>query len=110
MDYKFKLNLKGFYKVNCFVYKDCYIFNKLIKLDDLTYNKVDFRIVINDIDVLLFETDNYEIISKYKNVIYFNNKYYINYNEIDNINILEFGDFTYGDDVDRIFNLGKYLN
>ena len=54
---------------------------------------------------MYFKTDNYDFINNYMRVKFSGNDYYVNVDDVDTneiIKIVEFGEFIYGGDCDRV--------
>ena len=105
----YKINLKGFYKVK--VYPNTIgTFIELIKLDDenYDYSEIDFRVVVIFNKEFYFKFENYDLFGN-KNIIFYNNSYYINIEEIDNyLKYADMGDIVVDDLID--FNKCIYIN
>lgn len=101
-----KLNINGFYKVYVFHNKIIGMFIKLIKLEDNLYvNNLDLRIIVNMNCDFYYKTDNYFSISNDCVVRYYNNDYYCLIDDKFNlIELCEYGEYIYGDDLLKILN------
>ena len=96
------LNLRGFYKVLVYVNKEIGLFIDMTKLEDSSYfNNLDLRVIVNNPSDIYFETEDYFLISDYKDIRYYNGKYYTLVDDcFDKImEKIEFGRFIYGEEV-----------
>lgn len=95
---KNKLLLNGFYKVKVYLEKRIGLFLDLIQIEDSDYyNYVDFRIVVYLDEKIYFRTKDYFLLPKNCSIYYFQDYFYCDVNDIDNIlDVIEFGDFIYG--------------
>lgn len=95
---KNKLLLNGFYKVKVYLEKRVGLFLDLIQIEDSDYyNYVDFRIVVYLDEKIYFRTKDYFLLPKNCSIYYFQDYFYCDVNDIDNIlDVIEFGDFIYG--------------
>ena len=110
IDSRYRLNLNGFYKIKVFPNKKLGVYLDLIKIDDNDFNdRADFRIVIYQDSNFYLEMDVCDI----KNIdekIYYNNNFYININDINNIDkYMDYGQIIYGDRAKEIEYYGKKL-
>lgn len=84
----YNINLKGFYHVNAFIDKEYGIVLEL-NLEDrdlyIDFSKIDLHIIKYDINFLFEIDDIFDI--DVNNFILYNNKYYIDVNNISNDNI-----------------------
>ena len=108
---RYKLNLTGFYKIKSYFNNKVGLYLNAIKIDDNEFsNDADFRIILFQHTKFLFETDDYEIIKEYPNKKINNNKFYIDIDEIYNINKLtDMGKIIYGDEVKQILMTSKNI-
>lgn len=110
IDSRYRLNLNGFYKIKVFPNKKLGVYLDIIKIDDNDFNdRADFRIVIYQDSNFYLEMDVCDI----KNIdekIYYNNNFYININDINNIDkYMDYGQIIYGDGAKEIEYYGKKL-
>ena len=106
---RYELKLRGFYKIKVYVNKKVGLFIEGVKLDDLDYgNILDLRIILLFDEKVYFETEDYFIIDNVLNIRYYNNKYYCLVDDINIMDVCEFGRFIYGEDVLRMMN-NSYL-
>ena len=104
---RYKLYLDGFYKVNCYINKKLGIFIDLIKIDDNEFSKgVDYRIVIYDNNKFYLECNDIDI-KNYK-IKKYNNSFYIDIDNMDN-NDIDISSIIYGKNADKIFLSGKSI-
>ena len=104
---RYRLYLDGFYKVNCYINKKLGIFMDLIKIDDNEFSKgVDYRIVIYDNNKFYLECNDIDI-NNYK-IIKYNNTFYIDIDSIDS-NDIDISNIVYGKNADKIFLSGKSI-
>ena len=110
--YKSKLKLQGFYKVKVYVSDNVGLFLELIKLDDSDYiNALDLRVIVNLDDKVFFKTESYDILPSNINVYYLDNYFYCDVSLIPNLlDVVEFGVFVYGSDINNIFNNAFIIN
>ncbi len=110
IDRRYHLNLSGFYKIKAYVNQKIGAFLNLIKIDDNEFtNEVDFRIIIYKNEKFLLETEEYNLCKEATNR-YYNGKFYIDIDEIDNCNkYLDMATIIYGDDVKKIMARGKKI-
>lgn len=107
---RYNLVLKGFYEVNVYINKKVGMFIEINKIGEYDFDteEIDLKIVVHFDSDFYFKTDNYDVISKYKNIKFFEDSYYIDVDDIgDNevIKIIEMGEFIYGKDSDEISSL-----
>lgn len=110
IDSRYRLDLNGFYKIKVFSNKKLGVYLDIIKIDDNDFNdRADFRIVIYQDSNFYLEMDVCDI----KNIdekIYYNNNFYININDINNIDkYMDYGQIIYGDRAKEIEYYGKKL-
>lgn len=110
IDSRYRLDLNGFYKIKVFPNKKLGVYLDIIKIDDNDFNdRADFRIVIYQDSNFYLEMDVCDI----KNIdekIYYNNNFYININDINNIDkYMDYGQIIYGDSAKEIEYYGKKL-
>lgn len=101
---RYKLNLSGFYKIKAYFNHKVGLFLNVIKIDDNEFNnEADFRIILFQNEEFLFETEDYEIIKAYPNKRYYKNKFYVNIENIDNINkLIDMGSIIYGEEAKKV--------
>lgn len=111
MDYRYKLSLNGFYKIKVYPYKKIGVFLDIIKIDDNEFsNGADFRIVVYQNEKFYLETDNYEILDPKIEKRYYRDKFYINLDDIKDINkIIDLGNIIYGNDVKEMIYYSKII-
>ena len=102
---RYKLFLSGFYKIKVYPNKKLGVFLNIIKIDDNEFsNTTDFRIVIYQNEKFFLETELYELFNNVE-MRYFNNKFYIDIDDVDNI--LPISDMVaviYGSDVRELLS------
>lgn len=108
---RYKLNLSGFYKVKVYVNKYVGLFIDIYKLEEIEFsNNIDLRVIVYLNEDVLFETYDYDLISNYDSIKFYNNKYYLKVdNNINLNNIVEHGKYIYGKDVFKILNNGVFI-
>ena len=93
----YHIELSGLYEVIIFDNIKYGSIIEIIKKEDL-FNKniIDVKVKLFKNNNFYFKTKDYFIISKYNNIYYDNSYYYININNIDNLNkVIEFGNIIY---------------
>ena len=102
---RYKLFLSGFYKIKVYPNKKLGVFLNIIKIDDNEFsNTTDFRIVIYQNEKFFLETELYELFNNVE-MRYFNNKFYIDIDDVDNIlPISDMVDVIYGSDVKKLLS------
>lgn len=79
----YNIHLQGFYKIYVYPNKKYGLILKIICLDDIDIDTIDLRIIIkHDINIYL-KTDDYFIFKNQK--LFYENSYYKNMNDIENI-------------------------
>lgn len=108
---RYRLNLSGFYKIKAYFNSKVGLFLNVIKIDDNEFNNdADFRIVLFQNEKFFFETDNYEIIKIYPNKRYYKNKYYIDIDDIYNVNrLIDMGKIIYGEEAKEVIMNSKKI-
>ena len=110
---KYKIKLSGFYQINIYKNnKSCYIID-IIKEEDSSYfnDLMDLKINVFEDSSIYLCFDDYFWNTK-RNVEMFDNKYYININNIsekDFLSFIEFGRYVYGEDINTIKSKLHYL-
>lgn len=101
LDTRYKLDLCGFFKIKVYPNSKVGVFLNIIKIDDNEFsNEADFRIIIYPNEKFFFETEDYEILPKKINKRFYNGKFYIDIDEIDNLeNIIDMGRIIYDGEV-----------
>ena len=109
--YKSKLNLRGLYKVKVFVNKKIGFFINIIKLDDNLYNDiVDLKVIVKNLDKIYFKTDNYYILPENSKIYFFNNSFYCDIKNIENIyDVVDFGDYIFGHELNYILEKASII-
>ena len=112
IDQRYKLNLNGFYKIKVYPNKKIGVFLEIIKIDDNEFSSgADFRIIIYQNELFYFEIDDYDYIDKDIKKKYYKSHYYINVDDMDNIDqVIDFGNIIYGDKAKEILAYGINLN
>ena len=107
----YHIKISGIYEVLLYENLKYGTILEIIKKEELLFSKdlIDIKVkIIKNIDIYL-KTKDYFILSKYKNIYYFNNYFYININNIDSlINLLEFVEIIYKEK-DICFNNMLYI-
>ncbi|MBQ2639762.1 MAG: hypothetical protein IJF92_03265 [Bacilli bacterium] len=103
--YHKKLNMKGFYKAIVYTNKKVGLFIEVSKIDDSLYmNSLDLKIIVNMNEKVYFKTKEYNILPNNKK--YYYNKYF--YCDVSSVNkiidIVDYGVFIYGNELDNIRN------
>lgn len=108
---RYRLNLNGFYKIKVYPKKEIGVYLNVIKIDDNEFSSgADFRIVIYQNEKFFLETDNYEILDKNKMKMYYDNKFYIDIDDIKDINsIIDMGNIIYGKEAKTMLNESKKI-
>lgn len=103
----YKINLNGLYIVEFFVNEKVGAFIYINKTDTIfPYKDIDLKIKIIFNCKFYFKTNKYEVLKNIKNVYFYQNNYYIDTCNLDEITrYVEFGDIIY-DDALEIENLG----
>ncbi len=111
INHRYKLNLSGFYKIKAYFNIKIGLFLNVIKIDDNEFsNEADFRIILFQNEKFLFETEEYDFIKNTPNIRYYNNKFYVDIEQIDNINkLIDMGRIIYGDDAKEILMSAKKI-
>ena len=96
---KYNLLLKGMYTVDIFVNDKVGAFIYIEKADTfIPYKGIDLKIKIILDSVFYFKTKDYDILRCNKNIYLYEDEYYINANELDDIiKYIEFGEVIHGD-------------
>lgn len=107
----YKLNINGFYKIIVYCNKKVGIFLKLIKMEDCSYtNSLDFRIIVNINSDFYFKTSDYFNISNFNLVRHYDNNYYcLISDDFNTINLCEWGNYIYGDELLKMLNNSSIL-
>lgn len=95
--YYYKIELSGLYEVMIYDNKKYGSILEIIKKEDLfNPNVIDIKLKLFKDKDFYFKTNDFFILSSYNNIYYDNNDYYININNIDDINkVIEFGNILY---------------
>lgn len=95
---KSKLKLRGFYKIKVYCDSRVGIFIDGVRIDDSNSNVLDLRVIVYLDCEIYFKTDDYFLIKDCKNIRYYRDNFYCLANDISDINeVIEFGEFVYGD-------------
>lgn len=104
------INLYGFYKVKVYVCKKIGLFIDIIKIDSNYSDNLDLRVIVFLDEDVYVGVDDYFLVSDVKDIRNYNDKYYVKVNDLDNIlNILEFGNFIYGTEVQHMLNNSVFV-
>ena len=104
------INLYGFYKVKVYVCKKIGLFIDISKIDSSYSDNLDLRIIVFLDEDVYVGVDDYFLVSDVKDVRNYNDKYYVKVNDLDNIfNIIEFGNFIYGAEVNNMLNNSVFV-
>lgn len=111
IDSRYKLNLKGFYKIKVYPHKKIGVFLDIVKIDDNEFSSgADFRIVVYPNEKFYLETDDYELIDIKAKKRYYRHKFYVDIDDIKDINLmLDRGEIIYGDDAKEVVYYGKII-
>lgn len=104
---KYKLNLRGFYKIRVYSKERVGIFLDLTKLDDIDLsNNLDLRIIIMNDEDIYFETDDYDIVKNCNDKRYMDGHFYCVVDDYFDklLEKVEFGKFIYGKEVINLLN------
>ncbi len=96
----YKIKLKGFYRIKIYPH-NIGTFIEVIKIDDDNYDgcEVDFRIVVIFNKEMYLKLDDYYYFIEYEK-LYYDGYYYINLDDIDDyLNIIDFGDIVFDDEI-----------
>ena len=95
--YYYKIELSGLYEVMIYDNKKYGSILEIIKKEDLfNPHVIDIKLKLFKDKDFYFKTNDFFILSNYNNIYYDNNDYYININNIDDINkVIEFGNILY---------------
>ena len=102
----YNIELSGVYEVIIFENKKYGSIIEIIKKEDLFNPRIiDVKVKILKNIEMYFKTKDYFIISNYSSIYYDNNDYYININNIDDMNkIIEFGNIIYNEKDNYLIN------
>ena len=105
----YHIELSGLYEVIIFDNKKYGSVLEINKKENLFNPKlIDVKVKLFKNNNFYFKTKDYFIINKYNSVYYDNNYYYININNIDNVNkIIEFGNIIYNEKDNYLINKNK---
>lgn len=108
---KNKLCMNGFYKVKAYVNERVGLFLDVLKIEEIEFsNNIDLRVIVCLNENVLFELEDICDLPKNIKVRSFHNKYYIDIDDVDNLyDILEFGRFVYGNELNKVLNGSKLL-
>ena len=111
MNIRYKLNLSGFYKIKVFPNDKLGVFLNIIKIDDNDFsNEAEFRIIVYNDEKFFLETDEVEMFDRKILKRYYNGKFYMDIDEIDNIfSFIDMGNIIYGDDVKKMLINSKVI-
>lgn len=111
IDKRYQLNLNGFYKIKVYPNQKLGVFLDIIKIDDNEFSSgADFRIVVYPEAKFFLETDNYEILDVKVKKRFYKNKFYIDIDDISDLNLLsDFGNIVYGDSTQELIYQGKII-
>ena len=111
IDNRYHLNLSGFYKIKAYVNYKTGAFLNIVKIDDNDFsNDVDFRIIIYKNEKFLLESDEYDIFDKSIEKRFYNNKFYIDVEDVDDCSkYLDMAKVVYGDDARGVILRGKII-
>lgn len=111
MNIRYKLNLSGFYKIKVYPNDRLGVFLNIIKIDDNDFsNEAEFRIIVYNDEKFFLETEEVEIFDRKILKRYYNGKFYIDIDEIDNIfSFIDMGNIIYGNDVKKMLVNSKIV-
>ena len=106
--------LSGAYNVHIFENKNYGLIIEFIKKDELNFfpDLIDLKLSIFYDSEIYLKLEDYFLIKKYKNIYYDDDFFYINLDETykkDLLNLSEFSDFIYGDNLSEIKSNLKLL-
>ena len=102
----YHIELSGLYEVIIFDNKKYGSVLEINKKENLFNSKlIDVKVKMFKNNNFYFKTKDYFIINKYNSIYYDNNYYYININNIDNLNkVIEFGNIIYNEKDNYLIN------
>lgn len=113
---KFDNDISGFFEITIYINKDygaVFVINK----EDLDYYEyfskgIEMQVNIISNSKFLYKVDDIFIDDLYKkcDVYIYNNNYYIDIKDMNDITIFEYTNIVYGDIVNTIFDYGKKIN
>ena len=105
----YRLKLQGFYKVKVYPNKKLGIYLCIIKLDDNEFSMgMDYRVLVYPDSDFYLESEEY--LNSYNN-IYYNDKFYINIKDVNNIiEIIDKGKIIFGEETSGISSGIKIKN
>ena len=108
---RYNLNLCGFYKIKVYPNKNIGVFLNIIKIDDNEFNnEADFRIVIYPNEKFFFETEYFDVLPESSLIRYYQNKFYIDINDFNNIDkYMDMGKIIYDEDAKKMLSLSIIL-
>lgn len=100
---RYRLNLRGFYKINVYPNKKIGACIDLIKIDENEYSSgIDFRIVVYQNEIFYLELEDIEELESCT-VGYYNEKFYINLDNIKDINkYIDRSRVVYGEELRKV--------
>ena len=98
---KYNLKLSGLYSVEIYINDRVGAFIYIEKTDTfIHYRDIDLKIKIIKNSKFYFKTDDFEILSDMNNIYFYNEYYYIDTDELDNIlNYIEMGEIIHSEDI-----------
>ena len=106
---RFRLGLKGFYKIKAY-FNDYYgLYLNVVKIDDNDFNnQFEFRIVLCQDSIFFLEFTDYDDIDNDVDKYFYNNCFYVLVDSIDkSIKYLDNCRVVFGDEASLIFNKSK---
>ena len=110
----YRLNLSGFYKMNLYLNKRIGMMIELYKLEDfgIEIKTIDLRITIYLNSEIWVMVKDWEIIKESAQIYYYDGYYYsdiANFKDEKLLEITEWGNFIYGDEIKKVKQNGKKL-
>ena len=99
LKYEYDLLLKGIYEVEIFINNKVGAFIYIEKIDTyIPYKDIDLKIKVILESTFYFKTKDYDVLKDKNNVYLYQDEYYINVNELDNIiKYIEFGEVIHNE-------------
>lgn len=109
---KYDIVLKGLYDVSIFIKEGVSAYIIIEKVNTFLFREkdIDLRIKIIFNSKFYFKTFDYDVIKAFNDVYFYNNEYYTEVSNLEDINkYIEFGEIIYGDNL-NIEHLGLKIN
>ncbi len=103
----YKIKISGSYEVLIYQNNNYGLIIEMNKIDDLEFfpELIDLKINVYYDSEIFIEINDYFLISNYKNIYYYDDKYYINIKNISNkdqLYLSEFSNYIYGNSIKNI--------